>query len=225
VITDPLEAMKEINHEGIPDLNQLKKKALFFVWVGEIWNLLEAAVALWSGIGAGSVALIGFGLDSVLELAAGGILIWRLQTTWQDHDEENTAERKAHKLIGITFFVLAGYILIQSLATLLGYFPEPEESTVGLILIVASAIVMTVLYFEKMAIAEKIGSRALRAEAKETLVCDLQDLTVLVGLGANFLFGWWWADPVAALGLIPFLLKEGWEGVMAADDDRYCLTS
>ena len=79
-------------------------------------------MALWSGIGAGSVALIGFGLDSILELAAGGILIWRLQTTWEDHDEENTAERKAHKLIGITFSYWPGYILIQSLATLLVVF-------------------------------------------------------------------------------------------------------
>ena len=112
---------------------------------------------------------------------------------------------------------MAGYIFLQSIATLLGYFPEPEETSIGLILIIASAIVMTILYFKKMAIAKKIGSRALRAEAKETLVCDLQDLTVLVGLGANFLFGWWWADPVAALGLIPFLIKEGWEGVMGED--------
>jgi divalent metal cation (Fe/Co/Zn/Cd) transporter len=207
-----------MNHNAVNDLAQLKKKALFLVWVGEIWNLLEAAVALPSGIGAGSVALIGFGLDSILELAAGAILIWRLQTEWQEKDDENTAERKAHKLVGITFFVLAGYILSQSVATLLGYFPEPEESTLGLILIVASALVMTILYFKKMAIAEKIGSRALRAEAKETLVCDLQDLTVLIGLGANFLFGWWWADPVAGLGLIPFLIKEGLEGVMGDDE-------
>jgi divalent metal cation (Fe/Co/Zn/Cd) transporter len=211
--------MKEVSQDAARDVAQLKKKALFLVWVGEIWNLLEAGVALWSGIGAGSVALIGFGLDSILELAAGAILIWRLQTEWQDNDEENTAERKAHKLIGITFFILAGYIFLQSVATLLGYFPEPEESTVGLILIVASAIVMTILYFKKMPIAEKLGSRSLRAEAKETLVCDLQDLTVLVGLGANFVLGWWWADPVAALGLIPFLIKEGWEGVMGEDDD------
>lgn len=212
--------MKEINQDAANDIAHLKKKALFFVWSGEIWNLLEAAVALWSGIGAGSVALIGFGLDSILELAAGGILIWRLQTEWQDHNEENTAERKAQKLVGITFFILAAYIFLQSVATLLGYLPEPQESTVGLILIVASAIVMTILYFKKTAITEKIGSRSLRAEAKETLVCDLQDLTVLIGLGANFLFGWWWADPVAALGLIPFLVKEGWEGVMGEDDDE-----
>ena len=202
------------------DLDGLKKKALVLVWIGEIWNIFEAVVALWSGIGAGSVALIGFGLDSILELAAGGILIWRLQTRWEDEGEEGAAERKAHKLVGITFFVLAGYILVQSVATLAGILPEPEQTSVGIILIVASAIIMTILYFRKMDVAEKIGSRALRAEAKETLVCDLQDLTVLVGLGANFLFGWWWADPVAALGLIPFLIKEGWEGVMGEDDDE-----
>jgi divalent metal cation (Fe/Co/Zn/Cd) transporter len=209
--------MGVINRTAKTNVDHLKSQALILVWVGEIWNLLEAGVGLWSGIGAGSVALIGFGLDSLLELAAGAILIWRLQTEWQDKDEESTAERKAHKLVGITFFVLAGYIFLQSVATLLGYFPEPQETTAGLILIVASAVVMTVLYFKKMTIAEKISSRALRAEAKETLVCDLQDLTVLIGLGANFLFGWWWADPLAALALIPFLVKEGWEGVMGED--------
>jgi divalent metal cation (Fe/Co/Zn/Cd) transporter len=134
-------------------------------------------------------------------------------------DEESEAERKAHKIVGFTFFILAGFILLQSISTLSGYLSALEETKAGIVLIVASAIVMTILYFKKMTIAEKIGSRALRAEAKETLVCDLQDLTVLVGLGANFLFGWWWADPVAALGLIPFLVKEGWEGVMGEDDD------
>ena len=156
-------------------LDRLKRQALILVWVGEIWNLLEAGLALWSGIGAGSAALIGFGLDSILELAAGAILIWRLQTEWEDKGEESTAERKAHKLVGYTFFILAGFIFLQSVATLLGYFSEPEPTRVGLFLIVASAIVMTILYFKKMAVAEKIGSRALEAEAKETLVCDLQE--------------------------------------------------
>lgn len=211
--------MGALNQHAMTDLDRLKQQALLLVWAGEIWNVVEAVVALWSGIGAGSVALIGFGFDSILELAAGGILIWRLQTKWEGTDDESAAERKAHKFVGITFFILAGYILIQSIATLFGYFPKPEETSIGVILIVASAVVMTILYFKKMAIAEKIGSRSLRAEAKETLVCDLQDLTVLVGLGANFLFGWWWADPVAALGLIPFLVKEGWEGVFGESDD------
>ena len=105
-------------------LNRLKTKALVLVWIGEIWNVLEAVVALWSGIGAGSVALIGFGLDSILELAVGGILIWRLQTKWGDEGEENAAERKAHIFVGITFIVLAAFILVQSIATLLGFFPN-----------------------------------------------------------------------------------------------------
>lgn len=201
-------------------LDALKKKALLLVWIGEIWNLFEAVVALWSGIGAGSVALIGFGFDSILELVAGGILIWRLQTKWENSEEESSGERKAHKLVGITFFVLAAYIFIHSVATLFGVFREPEQTLVGILLIIASAFVMTSLYFQKMTIAEKIGSRALKAEAKETLVCDLQDLTILVGLAANFLLGWWWADPVAALGLIPFLVKEGWEGFTGEDEDE-----
>ena len=209
---------QQSNHRA--DFQRLKSKTLALVWTGEDWNFVEAVVALWSGFGADSVALIAFGFDSILELLAGGILIGRLQTKWGDDDEEDQAERKAHKIVGVTFFVLAAFILAQSTATLTGYLPEPGETSVGLILILASAIVMTILYFRKTALAEKIGSRALRAEAKETLVCDLQDLTVFVGLGANFLFGWWWADPVAALGLVPFLIKEGREGVVGehADD-------
>ena len=132
-----------------PDLAKLKTQALVLVWIGELWNILEAVVALWSGIGAGSVALIGFALDSILELAVGGILIWRLQTKWEDEGEEGAAERKAHKLVGITFFVLAGFILIQSIATLAGFFPEPEQTTVGLILIITSTIMMTSYIFIK----------------------------------------------------------------------------
>ena len=98
--------MNEMNQEPVSDLDQLKKKALFFVWVGEIWNLIEAAVALWSGIGAGSVALIGFGLDSILELAAGGILIWRMQTTWQDHDERTPLKERPTSLSESRFLYL-----------------------------------------------------------------------------------------------------------------------
>ena len=95
------------------------------------------------------MALIGFGLDSILELAVGGILIWRLQTKWENEGEEDAAERKARKLVGITFFILAGYISIQSIATLAGVLPEPDQTSVGLVLIIASTIVMTILYFQK----------------------------------------------------------------------------
>ena len=188
----------------------LRRRALLLVWIGELWNVGEFGVALWAGITAGSVALIAFSLDSLVELFAGAVLIWHLRREWKQQ-EEGAAERKALKLVGITFFVLSAYILVQAVATLLGWFAEPRESLVGIVLVVASAVLMTILYFGKTNIAKKLESRALRAEATESLVCDLQDLTLLVGLGANALWGWWWADPVAALLLIPWLLKEGKE--------------
>ena len=190
----------------------LRRRALRLVWIGELWNILEAGVALWSGLAAGSIALLAFGLDSLIELFAGGVLIWRLGKEWRGEQGEK-AERKAMRLVGATFFLLAGYILLQASATLLGWLAEPRESAVGIVLVVASALIMTVLYFGKTSIAKKLSSPALRAEAVESLVCDLQDLTLLVGLGANALWGWWWADPLAALALIPFLLREGWEAV------------
>jgi divalent metal cation (Fe/Co/Zn/Cd) transporter len=188
-----------------------RRKALYLVWLGEIWNVLEAIVALRSALEVGSVALSAFGLDSIIEVFAGFVLIWRLGKKWEEGEEE--AETRSLRLVGITFFLLAAYILFQSLATLLGWLPEPERSDVGVILVVASAIVMTGLYWSKLRIADRIGSRALRAEAIESLICDLQDLTVLAGLGLNILLGWWWADPLAAIILIPFLLKEGWDSV------------
>lgn len=197
----------------------LRQRALLLVWIGEVWNIVEAGVALWSGISAGSVALLAYGLDSLIELFAGAVLIWRLSREWGEK-EEVAAERKALRLVGITFFVLSAYILVQAVATLLGWVAEPRESLVGIVLVVASAVVMTFLFFEKMNTAGKLESPALRAEAKESLACDLQDLTLLVGLGANALWGWWWADPVAALTLIPWLVKEGWESVFEKESDR-----
>ena len=195
----------------------LRQRALLLVWTGEVWNIVEAGIALWSGISAGSVALLAFGLDSLIELFAGAVLIRHLSREWGEH-EEGAAEKKALKLVGITFFVLSAYILVQAVATLLGWVAEPRESLVGIILVVGRAVVMTLLFFPKISIAKKIESPALRAEAKETLACDLQDLTLLLGLGTNALWGWWWADPVAALLLIPWLLKEGWESVFEKEE-------
>ncbi|MEX2598895.1 MAG: cation transporter [Dehalococcoidia bacterium] len=189
----------------------LRRKALILVWAGEIWNLVEAGVALWSGIGAGSVALLAFGLDSFIELFAGGVLIWHLSKEWKGEEEDDAAEQRVHRLIGVTFFVLAGFIVAQSTATLAGWLPQPEESLIGIVLVTVSAAVMFALYLSKSRIAKQLGSPALRAEAIESLVCDVQDLTLLVGLGLNALIGWWWADPVAALALAPFLVHEGRE--------------
>ncbi len=176
-------------------------------------------MALWVGVSTGSVALMAYGLDSVIELIAGGALIWRLGKSWSDDRDESQAERRAEQLVGITFFLLSAYILVQSVVSLMGWVREPEPSAVGVVLALASVGVMTVLFFYKRSIAERIGSRALRAEAMESLVCDIQDLTILVGLGANALLGWWWADPVAALALIPLLVREGMEAVFESDED------
>lgn len=193
-------------------MDKLRKTALLLVWIGEIWNLVELVVALWAGLTAGSIALLAYSLDSFIELFTGLVLIWRLSKEWKGEEGE-AAERKALRLIGATFFLLAAFILLQSSATLLGWLAEPRPSLVGIGLVIASALVMTTLYFLKTGIAKRLGSRSLRAEAVESLVCDLQDLTLLVGLGLNALLSWWWADPVAALLLIPFLLKEGREAL------------
>jgi len=193
----------------LPSDSDLRKKALILVWIGEIWNVFEAIIAIWAALIAGSVALLAFGLDSIIELFAGAVLIWHF---WKEkEDPEGKTEKRALRLIGITFFLLAAFIIFQSIATLLGYFVAPRESIVGIFITISSAVLMTVLFFYKTRIAKQIGSRALRAEAYQSLICDLQDLVVVVGLGLNILFSWWWADPIMALALVPFLVKEGLE--------------
>ncbi len=154
-------------------------------------------------------------MDSIIEIFAGAVLIWRLNL--RERQEEDDAEGRALKLVGVTFFLLAAFVAFQSYATLTGFLFEPQESPVGIVLVLASAIMMSVLYLGKTRLAKQLGSCALRAEAVESLMCDLQDLTLLAGLGLNALFGWWWADPVAALFLIPFFLKEGWEAFSDTD--------
>lgn len=188
------------------------------VIAGLLWNLVEAVIALWAGLQAGSVAMLAFGLDSIVEFLAGGVLVWRLKTRL-DHSDAEAAERRAQRLLGLSFFLLAAYIVLHSGANLLGWLPEPQPSLVGIALVVASAVVMSGLYVAKMRIAARMQSRSLRAEAMESLFCDLQDVTILVGLGLNSLFAWWWADPVAALFLIPFFLKEGRENLSGHEDE------
>jgi len=188
--------------------NSLRKEAIILVWIGEIWNIFEASVALWAALLSSSVALLAFGLDSLIELFAGAVLIWRFS---KEASDESSTERKALRLVGVTFFLLSGFILLQSSATLFGYSGEPQQSLPGVLITVSSAVLMTILFVFKKSIAQKLSSRALRAEAYESLMCDLKDLFVVAGLGLNILLGWWWADPIMALALVPLLVREGLE--------------
>ena len=195
----------------------LRQTALILVLAGLLWNLVEAGVSLWAGVEAGSVALLAFGLDSVVELLAGGVLLWRFSAV-REELEEGAAERRAQKLLGLSFLLLGAYIAIHSVANLLGWFPEPRPSLIGVGIVVASAVVMSVLYVSKMRIATRMQSRSLRAEALESLFCDLQDVSILVGLGLNTLLSWWWADPVSALILVPLFVKEGLENLSSDEE-------
>lgn len=189
------------------------KRALLSEYFTVSWNILEGLVAIAAGVIAGSIALIGFGLDSYIEIASGVVLIWRLRKHgFSDEEEEGIAEKRAILFVGVTFFFLAAYVVYESGKKLL-FQERPEESLVGIILAIVSLIVMPLLAAYKKKIASEINSRALRADALETLACSYLSLTLLLGLGANYLFGWWWADPVAALTMVYFLVKEGWEAI------------
>jgi divalent metal cation (Fe/Co/Zn/Cd) transporter len=172
------------------------------------WNLTEAAVAIGAGLVAGSVALIGFGIDSLIESFSGGILLWRLQ--WSKTDESR--ERLAHKLVGVSFFLLALYVAFEAGKSLLRH-EEPETSVVGIILSIISLIVMPLLARAKRRVAAKIDSRALHADSRQTDICAYLSAILLGGLLLNAFVGWWWADPVAALCMLPLIFREGMEAV------------
>ena len=165
---------------------------------------------------------MGFGIDSSIEVASGLVLIWRLRKHgFSDEEEEERAEKKAVFFVGLTFFALSLYVIYESGRKLLLQ-EQPEESLIGIVLAAISLLVMPLLALWKKKIAAEIGSRALRADALETIACSYLSLTLLIGLGAHAALGWWWADPVAALAMVYFLvregaeaLEEGWEGLAA----------
>lgn len=192
-------------------------KAMVLVWIGELWNVVEIVTAISAGLAAGSSALLAFGFKSIIELFLGGILLWQLKKELGRSDNKIRSEGKTLKLLGYSFVLLAIYVAFQSTATFFGWFNRPEESLGGIILVILSAVLMTILYWRKTNIAKKIHSQSLQKEATIGLACDLQDMTVLAGLGLNVLFGWWWADPLAALILIPFLLKQGRQALREAN--------
>ena len=184
------------------------------------YNALEGVIALTSGVRASSIALVGFGLDSYLELGAAAVLFWRLRVEARGASPQRieSAEHRVHRFVGITFLVLAAYVTGQAGWILWGR-TAPDESLVGIALASVSLLIMPLVSWGKLRAARELGSAALRAEAKETLACSYLSFTLLLGLAANALFGWWWADPVAALLMVPWLVKEGREGLAGEDCD------
>jgi len=175
------------------------------------YNILEAVTSIAFGSIAGSIALVGFGLDSIIESLSGFILIWRLRQHGKiSEQDEERLEQRATRFVAITFFILGTYILVQSIRKLV-IEEIPEPSLPGIIIAIASIIVMPLLTWQKYRTGKQIGSRALIADSKETLACAFLSVALLLGLGANYLFGFWQADPIVGLIIVAFLFREGWE--------------
>lgn len=181
------------------------------------WNVIEAIVAIIAGWVAGSIALVGFGLDSVIESVSGVILLWRLRKELSGATGERVEklEQKALLGVGLTFWLLAAYIAYEAIEKLINR-EAPQSSAIGVILAIASLIVMPLLAWSKRFVAERIESRALEADAMETIVCAYLSFTLLLGLALNAVLGWWWADPIAAIFMLPVLVKEGHEAIKEA---------
>lgn len=192
------------------DRPQLLSRALQLAYFTVAWNVIEGLVAIWAAIPAGSDALLGFGLDSGVESLSGLVLIWRLNIERKDTDRAAEVEEQALKLIGLTFFALAAFVGYQSATTLLNGV-RPEPSWVGIAVTTLSLIVMPILARNKERVGKAMDSRAVLADSAETWACVYLSVVVLAGLALNALFGWWWADPVAAFAVVGFLVKEGRE--------------
>ncbi|MDQ4106237.1 MAG: cation diffusion facilitator family transporter [Actinomycetota bacterium] len=176
------------------------------------WNVVEAVVAVGVGLLVGSVALVGFGVDSGIEVIAAVALLWRLLKAGPDAsgEEHGVAEKRALYLVAATFFLLSAYIAYEAIGALVTK-EGPDSSTVGLVLAILSLIVMPALAFFKQRTGREMGSEALKADAVETWVCSYLSLALLAGVGLYAAFGWWWADPVGALAMLPVILWQGWE--------------
>lgn len=175
------------------------------------YNSLEGVIAIAAGLFAGSIALVGFGFDSAIEVISGFALLWRL---YGDADEtrRERMEQRALRIVGVSFFILGAYVTFDAVKSLVRR-EAPEESIVGIVLAAVSVIVMPLLVRAKRRVARAIGSAALRADAMQTQICTYLSAILLGGLVLNAAFGWWWADPVAALVMVPILAKEGWEAI------------
>jgi divalent metal cation (Fe/Co/Zn/Cd) transporter len=196
---------------SVTDRNDLVRRGLWLNYTTIAYNVVEAVVSLAAGLVAGSVALVGFGIDSLIEVTASGAAQWRLRTDL-DAVMRERVERTTHRIIGWSFMALATYVVLES-AKSLWLREEPDASPVGLVMLALSALVMPVLARAKRRVARGLSSNALRADAMQTSLCAYLSIIALAGVALNSIVGWWWADPVAALVMTPLIVREGLDGL------------
>jgi cation diffusion facilitator family transporter len=199
---------------------ELHRRGLLLEWFTVAWNVVEAFVAIGVGVVVGSVALVGFGVDSGIEVISAIALLWRLRKAGPhaSAEEHGAAERKALYLVAATFFLLAAYITYEAIGALLSG-EGPESSTVALVLSVVSILIMPTLAYLKGRTGRELGSRALVADSVETWVCAYLSVALLAAVGLNVAFGWWWSDPAGALAMLPVILWKGWETLEEAREE------
>ena len=202
-------------HEvDIKKIEKGKKRGRILEYITLSWNIVEAIISIIAGALAGSIALVGFGIDSVIESISGGVMLWRLK---EGADAEKR-EAVALKLVGVSFIILALYVSYEAVTTLV-YSELPEESIVGIVIAALSLLVMPLLAYEKRKVASAINSRAMKADSRQTDLCAYLSAILLVGLLLNAWLGWWWADPVAGLIMVPIISKEGYDALKGKQCD------
>ncbi len=194
-------------------IDELHSKALKLSYITVGYNIVECVLSIITGFIAGSTALLGFGSDSLVESLSGTIMIWRFRKHGiLSKDEEDEIEKKATFFVGITFFIFGVYILYESFRKLL-VVEKPEPSIVGIIIAIVSIVFMPILFYLKYKTGKAIGSKSLIADSKQTLACLFMSVSLLFGLGLNYLMGFWQADPIVGLIIVAFLFKEGYETI------------
>jgi divalent metal cation (Fe/Co/Zn/Cd) transporter len=199
-------------------LDGLRRRGLVLAGLTIAWNVVEAVVAVSAGLAAGSIALVGFGFDSTIEVLSAWVVVWQFRGELRGGFDE-ARERRALRVIGVTFFVLAAYVVVEALRDLFFVDSEAAESTVGIVLAALSLAVMPALAWAKSRTALELGSPTLRADATETLLCAWLSAALLAGLVLNAVAGWWWADPLAALAIAGLAAHEGLEAIRGDDAD------
>ena len=199
----------ESNIDGLSQRGALVRRGRLLAYLTVGWNSVEAFVSVIAGVIAGSVALVGFGLDSVIETSSGAVMLWRLRhANERDACTRERSERVALRLIGVSFLLLATYVAADAVWSLVDH-EAPQRSVAGIVIAAVSLLVMPLLARSKRRVARGLTSGALQADSRQTDICAYLSAIVLGGLLLNALLGWWWADPVAALAMVPIILKEG----------------